>query len=419
MAEKHQKKKKGSALKILLAVLLLLVLTVGAAGVFAYNEINGNGGKPGAEVTVSIPQDSGVAAIAKELKEAGVIRSAYLFRWYVGHKGAAGKLQYGDFTLQTGGYSYDGLIAELSTYAKADSVRLTFPEGTTAIAIARKMEEAGLCTAEEFLEEANTGDFSEYTFWQYVPDDAPDRFMKCEGYLFPDTYEFLTDDTVHHYVATFYAHFDKQFTDEMYRELEKQELDIPVVVYNRASDKFASVYVDNYGAGMQAARVFSEKGITSAGVVSSLNPNKSSAMRKLGYLDGCRKFGIKVAEEQKIDCFMSVGGGSEAAEQLLAQPELPEALFTTNDAIALGIMRKLQEKKVAVPEQISILSYGGNEWNEWITPSLTTLRLPIEEMSSACVQLLNTMLTTGEWIPISRIFQLELEYRESCTKTEK
>ena len=43
-------------------------------------------------------------------------------------------------------------------------------------------------------------------------------------------------------------------------------------------------------------------------------------------------------------------------------------------------MRKLQEKKVAVPEQISILSYGGNEWNEWVTPSLTTLRLPIEEM---------------------------------------
>jgi UPF0755 protein len=120
MAEKHQKKKKGSALRILLVVLLLLVLTVGAAGVFAYNEINGNGGKSGAEVTVSIPQGSGVAAIAKELKEAGVIRSAYLFRWYVGHKGAAGKLQYGDFTLQTGGYSYDGLIAELSTYAKAD-----------------------------------------------------------------------------------------------------------------------------------------------------------------------------------------------------------------------------------------------------------------------------------------------------------
>ena len=225
-------RKKGGALKILLVILVLLVLTAGAAGVFAYNEINGNGGKPGAEVTVSIPQGSGVAAIAKELKEAGVIRSAYLFRWYVGHKGAAGKLQYGDFTLQTGGYSYDGLITELSTYAKADSVRLTFPEGTTAIAIARKMEEAGLCTAEEFLEEANTGDFSAYKFWQYVPDnkEAPGRFMKCEGYLFPDTYEFLTEDTVHNYVAMFYSHFDRQFTDEMYKELDKQDLSLSEVI---------------------------------------------------------------------------------------------------------------------------------------------------------------------------------------------
>lgn len=225
-------RKKGGALKILLVILVLLVLTAGAAGVFAYNEINGNGGKPGAEVTVSIPQGSGVAAIAKELKEAGVIRSAYLFRWYVGHKGAAGKLQYGDFTLQTGGYSYDGLITELSAYAKADSVRLTFPEGTTAIAIARKMEEAGLCTAEEFLEEANTGDFSAYKFWQYVPDnkEAPGRFMKCEGYLFPDTYEFLADDTVHNYVATFYSHFNRQFTDEMYKELDKQDLSLSEVI---------------------------------------------------------------------------------------------------------------------------------------------------------------------------------------------
>lgn len=223
-------KKKGGAVKILLAVVLLLVLAAGAAALFARSEIHGSG-KPGTEVTVSIKQGSGVAAIAQELKDAGVIRSAYLFRWYVGHKGAAAKLQYGDFALTTGS-GYDDIIAALSTYAKAETVRLTFPEGTTAIAIARKMEEAGLCTAEEFLEEANTGDFSEYTFWQYVPDDAdaPNRFMKCEGYLFPDTYEFLTDDTVHHYVATFYAHFDKQFTDEMYRELEKQELTLPEVI---------------------------------------------------------------------------------------------------------------------------------------------------------------------------------------------
>ena len=148
--ERHTaSKKKGGAVKILLAVVLLLVLAAGAAGVFAYNEIHGNG-KPGTEVTVSIKQGSGVAAIANRLKEAGVIRSAYLFRWYVGHKGAAAKLQYGDFTLQTGANAYDAIIAVLSQYAKAETVRVTIPEGTTAIAIARKMEEAGRAAPRTF-----------------------------------------------------------------------------------------------------------------------------------------------------------------------------------------------------------------------------------------------------------------------------
>ena len=229
--ERHTaSKKKGGAVKILLAVVLLLVLAAGAAVLFARSEIRGSG-KPGTEVTVSIPQGSGVAAIAQELKDACVIRSAYLFRWYVGHKGAAAKLQYGDFALTTGS-AYDDIISALSTYAKAETVRITIPEGTTAIAIARKMEDAGLCSAEDFLKEANEGDFSAYTFWQYVPEDkdAPDRFMKCEGYLFPETYEFLKDDTVHNYVATFYAQFDAQITDAMYAKLKEQGMTLNELV---------------------------------------------------------------------------------------------------------------------------------------------------------------------------------------------
>lgn len=232
MAQKHSHaaRKKGGAWKILLVLVVLLVLATGAALLFARSEINGR--TTDAEpVTVSIQQGSGVSAIAQKLKDAGVIRSAYLFRWYVGQKGTAAKLQYGDFAL-TPGTGYDDLITALSTYAKAETVRVTIPEGTTAIAIAQKMEAAGLCSAEDFLKEANEGDFSEYTFWQYVPDDAdaPDRFMKCEGYLFPETYEFLKDDTVHNYVATFYAQFDAQITDEMYAELKKQDMTLPELI---------------------------------------------------------------------------------------------------------------------------------------------------------------------------------------------
>ena len=180
MAQKssHSARKKGGVFKVLLVLVVLLALAAGGAALFARSEINGRS-TDAAPVTVSIQQGSGVAAIAQKLKSAGVIRSAQLFRWYVKRQGAAAKLQYGEFAL-TPGTGYAALITALSTYAKAETVRVTIPEGTTAIAIAQKMEAAGLCTAEDFLKEANEGDFSEYTFWQYVPDDAdaPDRFMK-------------------------------------------------------------------------------------------------------------------------------------------------------------------------------------------------------------------------------------------------
>lgn len=178
-------RKKGGALKILLAGIVLLALAAGGAAFAAKREIDGSS-TPGEPVSVSIRQGSGVASIAKSLQDAGVIRSPHLFRWYVGKQGAAGKLQYGEFTLAPGS-SYEDLIAALSVYAKADSVRLTFPEGTTAQAIAQKMEDAGLCSAADFLQEACEGDFSQYTFWQDLPNDAdaPRPLFEVRGLPFP------------------------------------------------------------------------------------------------------------------------------------------------------------------------------------------------------------------------------------------
>ena len=40
----------------------------------------------------------------------------------------------------------------------------------------------------------------------------------------------MKDDTVHHYVATFYAHFDKQITDAMYKQLDEQGMTLPELI---------------------------------------------------------------------------------------------------------------------------------------------------------------------------------------------
>ena len=214
MAHEKNTRKKGGVGKILLVLVVLLALAVGGALLFARNEISGNG-RPGTEVTVSIPQGSGVSVIAQKLKDAGVIRSAYLFRWYVGQKGAASKLQYGDFTLRSG-MDYNTILKTLSVQqVKRKTITITFPEGYTAVAIAQKMEENGLCSVDDFLACANGedgSDFSQYDFWNAIP-DTEGRLMKCEGYLFPDTYEFFTDDSVYNYVNTFYKEFDAKTSD--------------------------------------------------------------------------------------------------------------------------------------------------------------------------------------------------------------
>ena len=51
--------------------------------------------------------------------------------------------------------------------------------------IAQRVEELGICTAQEFIQECQTGTF-DYTFLE----NLPDRTYRLEGYLFPDTYYF-------------------------------------------------------------------------------------------------------------------------------------------------------------------------------------------------------------------------------------
>ena len=200
---------------VVLALFVALLIAAGVFGAMLIGEITGKNAS-GIEATVTIEQGEGPATIAQKLADAGVIRWPTVFRYYLRYKGAAGSLQYGEFTLPQGA-GYDELIEALSQYVARETVTVTFPEGLTAQRMAQMMEENGLCTAQEFLDCANGADgsdFSQYEFWTEIPDD-PDLFMRCEGYLFPNTYEFFVDDTVYNYVDTFYAEFDRQFTPEL------------------------------------------------------------------------------------------------------------------------------------------------------------------------------------------------------------
>ena len=69
------------------------------------------------------------------------------------------------------------------------TVKVTIPEGYNIIQIAKKLEANGVCSATDFINTAQTYDFSYYPLVGSMPKKQY-RAFKLEGYLFPDTYEF-------------------------------------------------------------------------------------------------------------------------------------------------------------------------------------------------------------------------------------
>lgn len=192
----------------LIVLIVLALVAFGGYKIFQfYGEIDGSN-ELGEEQTVTIEQGSSVGTIATQLKDAGIIQYDWLFKEYVKYSGKAGGIQYGDFTLRSG-MDYNDIIQIISTEVRRPTTNVTIPEGTTAVGVAQIFVDAGLVdSVDTFLDCANGtdgSDFSQYTFWTQIPDD--NRLMKCEGYLFPDTYNVYADEDVYYYVDTLYSEF--------------------------------------------------------------------------------------------------------------------------------------------------------------------------------------------------------------------
>ena len=95
----------------------------------------------------------------------------------------------------------------------------------------------------------------------------------------------------------------------------------------------------------------------------------------------------------------SFESGTLAAEQLVRAP-LPSAVVCFTDVMALGVTARLLQSGVRVPEQISVVGWGGTQLAGYTTPAVTTLAVPLGELGSRAVdQLLLDHACTTEQDP--------------------
>ncbi len=181
--------------------------------------------KPGGEYEVTIEQGSSSSEIANALKEANIIDYPWAFRLFSLITGQSSGFQYGTYTLNSD-MDYLELTANLQRVAvEKETVTIMFPEGRELREIAATLEENGVCSVEDFMDVVENEVF-DYDFLQ----DVPDRENQLEGYLFPDTYEFYTNEDPVVVIKKFLNNFNVKFADEFYTRAEELDMTIDEVV---------------------------------------------------------------------------------------------------------------------------------------------------------------------------------------------
>ncbi|MBE6981441.1 MAG: endolytic transglycosylase MltG [Ruminococcaceae bacterium] len=157
-----------------------------------------------------------VDSISEKLANAGLIEYPKLFKLFVTATNKDQDIIAGTFTLNCY-YDYNAMVNAMSYYAPArEEVTVTIPEGYTCAQIFRLLEENSVCTVEELEEWAATGELKEYWFLEGV--SRGDKYS-LEGFLFPDTYDFYTNDDPQRVLEKFLNNFDARFTDLMKEDL--------------------------------------------------------------------------------------------------------------------------------------------------------------------------------------------------------
>jgi UPF0755 protein len=184
---------------------LVLIVVVLGGGAWIYTSVERPyKGYEAQEQFVDIPSGSGTATMARRLADAGVVRSAQVFRVAVWLRGSSRRLQAGEYRFDQPMTAADVVdkISRGDVYVRA----VTFREGLTVREMASVFESAGYGRASEFIEAARKAE---------VVREMDPEAKDLEGYLFPDTYTLPRRTTAEQLVERMVARFEKVMTPEL------------------------------------------------------------------------------------------------------------------------------------------------------------------------------------------------------------
>lgn len=111
-------------------------------------------------------------------------------------------------------------------------------------------------------------------------------------------------------------------------------------------------------------------------------------MRLDGYRKAMKQAGLAILPGYEIIGDFEFHGGYVAMQKLLSLETPPEAVFSCNDAMAVGIYHALYQSSLTVPGDIAVVGYDDIELARYMTPPLTTIHQPKDELGELAVDVL-------------------------------
>jgi len=168
-----------------------------------------------------------------------------------------------------------------------------------------------------------------------------------------------------------------------------QSSGIPVVLLNRRLEGVDAVLSDNPGGIRLALQHLLGLGHRRIGmIVAPISSTTSGRERVATYNDLLRAAGEEPDPSLTVEGGFDPEGGYRAALRLLSSADRPTAVLATAVFLTLGTLRAIQELRLRVPEDVSLIGFNETQWAPYLSPALTVVADDSREMGRQAAKIL-------------------------------
>lgn len=199
---------------------------------------------------------------------------------------------------------------------------------------------------------------------------------------------------------------------------------VPLVFFDRSIEgiegkSVGAVVLDDYQGAYEVVEHLVAQGCTriahfTGGLHLNIHRN-----RHRGYLDALRAHGLPTDEELTVLCEMSLEGGIQGMQKLLALPQPPDAVFSSIDVAAVGALQVLKQAHIRVPQDVALVGFSNEQFTSFTDPSITSVDQHCELMGRTAVRLLLELIADDpEQPPVQHnvVLKPKLLIRESSLR---